>query len=808
MAGDIAPYSSRRSRQSRKAQLTVLAEDIESNLQEDLHQYWRTIRKRIGLVLAIPAALLALTILRDEMATPLYTATATILIRNTPPSMLENATVTIVSQNSDSDSDQDETQLQLLKSKTLAARVVAAEGLRNDPAFLGRRQTGLLATVRDQLKQLLFGRPPRVVTPGEHPEASSLDTEASTLPSDSPSRLPDESPAGAAPPPRGALVSAYLSKLQISPVPNTQMVKISFTTADPRLSARLANAHAREFIAWGVEMNSHESEEAEDFLKGKLQQIREQLEASEAAVNQYRRDKGIVPGLISVNGKEDVILERLNKMSEELQAAHLQTISLATQVMMIKKGRADALPEVIGSGLVQRLTEQLDSDEAQYAGLSGKFKPDYPPMRQLALRIAGTRSVLEREISSAVASVEAQYAGAQEREANLQNDLNQQKALAFGLNDAAVRYLILERDADTNRELYNAVLKRMKDLTVVADVHASNVLIVDEAEAPGGPSSPELFRDAIAAAVLGLVLGVALALLIDLLDNTFQDSREVERYLRVPSLALIPEAVKTRESLYISGNDAPDTTSVEGPSRLRALVTYQGGYSILGEAYRNLRTGLMLSRAGSQPRITLITSAVPEEGKTTVSVNTAIVLAHAGGRVLLIEADLRIPRCHKVLGATNLRGLTEVLTGLATPENCISPTAIDNLFIMTAGQLPPNPSELFSSPQMSRLLDQLRTEFTHIIIDSPPALPVSDAILLSVLADGVLVVVAGNKTPKQQVKAVLARLRHAHAKIFGIVLNRIKIHKVDYFFPYYKYYGPAESDEQDGNSAPDNVAEN
>jgi len=333
-------------------------------------------------------------------------------------------------------------------------------------------------------------------------------------------------------------------------------------------------------------------------------------------------------------------------------------------------------------------------------------------------------------------------------------------------------------------------------------------LIVDEAEAPGGPSSPELFRDAIAAAVLGLVLGVALALLIDLLDNTFQDSREVERYLRVPSLALIPEAVKTRESLYISGNDAPDTTSVEGPSRLRALVTYQGGYSILGEAYRNLRTGLMLSRAGSQPRITLITSAVPEEGKTTVSVNTAIVLAHAGGRVLLIDADLRIPRCHKVLGAPNLRGLTEVLTGLATPENCISPTAIDNLFIMTAGQLPPNPSELFSSPQMSRLLDQLRTEFTHIIIDSPPALPVSDAILLSVLADGVLVVVAGNKTPKQQVKAVLARLRHAHAKIFGIVLNRIKIHKVDYFFPYYKYYGPAESDEQDGNSAPDNVAEN
>ncbi len=227
------------------------------------------------------------------------------------------------------------------------------------------------------------------------------------------------------------------------------------------------------------------------------------------------------------------------------------------------------------------------------------------------------------------------------------------------------------------------------------------------------------------------------------------------------------------------------------PPRHPVAVSYSGRYSLLGEAYRNLRIALMLSRAGSHPRTTLITSALPEEGKTTVAVNTAIVLAHAHGRVLLIDADLRIPQCHRRLGVSNTRGLTEVLTGLATPEECIQPTEVESLFLMTSGQMPPNPSELLSSPQMKRLLDHLVRSFDHIIIDSPPALPVSDPIVLSRLVDGVVLVASGSKTPKQQIKAALARLQHAHAKVFGVVLNKVKIHKGDYFYPYYKYYGAA-----------------
>ena len=567
------------------------------------------------------------------------------------------------------------------------------------------------------------------------------------------------------------------------------------------MSARLANAHAREYIRWGIELNAHESEEAEHFLEGKLAQIKDQLEASEVAVNNYRRDKGIVPGLISVNGKEDVVLDRLNKISEDLQAAHLQTISLGTQVSMISEGRQDALPAVIQSGLVQRLKEELDTDEAEYATLSGKFKPDYPPMLQLERKLKGTRDVLNREISNAVASVKEEYQSAQQRENTLQSDLNQQKTFAFGLNDSAVRYLILEREADSNRELYNALLKRVKDLTVVADVHASNVSIVDGAEPPGGPSSPNKSRDALTGGVLGLAGGLGLAFLMELLDNTLKDSREVERYLRIPSLAMIPESPKDRALLYASPVP-PNTKSVNGPSKYysgnrlnSSVVSYAGRYSILGEAYRNLRTGLMLSRAGAHPRTTLVTSAVPEEGKTTVSVNTAIVLAHAGGRVLLIDADLRIPQCHKRLGLSNVRGLTEVLTGLVGPEETIHSTAVENLFVMTAGQTPPNPSELLSSPQMRALLEQLTGIYDHIIIDSPPALPVSDPVLLSTLVDGVMLVAAGSRTPKQQIKAAVGRLRHAHAKIFGVVLNRIKLQKVDYFFPYYKYYGQHEEEE-------------
>ena len=320
MAKEVSPYAIRRNRQPRKAQLTVLAEDADSNVQDDLQKYWRTIRKHLGLVLAVLAASLTLTVLHDMMTTPLYTASSTLLIRTNQPPLLENATVTIVSQGSQSDSgDEDQTQIQLLKSKALAARVVAAEGLANDPAFVGKPTRGMVGTLRHEVVQWLRNKI-------GVPRASAKSAPVSIASEQS------------------GLAGSYMSGLKVAPVPNTQMVQISFTTADPVLSARLANAHAREYIRWGIELNAHESEEAEHFLEGKLAQIKDQLEASEVAVNNYRRDKGIVPGLISVNGKEDVVLDRLNKISEDLQAAHLQTISLATQVSMISEGRQDALP--------------------------------------------------------------------------------------------------------------------------------------------------------------------------------------------------------------------------------------------------------------------------------------------------------------------------------------------------------------------------------------------------------------------------------------------------------------------------------
>jgi polysaccharide biosynthesis transport protein len=773
MSNEISPYSLRRARQTRSAQLTVLAEDVESNLQDDLYQYWRIVRKHWGLVLAVPAIFLGFAVLRDSLSTPQYTAFATLLLRNAPPPLLETATVTIVSQGSTADSgSEDQTQLQLLKSESLAARVITAEGLTKEPAFVGSKTPGLSATLRHTVTSALSPLLPRSWT-GRSSKTPSTDA--------------------GSPDPR-SLAGAYLSKLRISPIENTQMVQISFTTADPNLSARLANAHAREFIRWGIEINSHESEQAEHFLESKLAQTRDALEASEAALNRYRRDKGILPGILSVDNKENTLLERLNKLSADLEEAHLQTITMGTQVSMIKDGRDYALPAVIENSLVQKLKEQVDSDEAQYATLAGTFKPEYPPLLELRRKIKEKRNILTTEIRNAEDDVKARYLTAQEREATLQKNLEDQKAYAFGLNDSAVRYLILQRETDTNRELYDALLKRIKDLTVVADVHASNISIVDAAEPPGGPSSPDTQRDALTALMLGMAMGVGLAFLIDVLDKTLKDSREVERYLGLPSLALIPEAPRERDSLYPAAEPA-DPKLVSSSYKNHPVVSYNSRYSLLGEAYRNLRTGLMLSRAGSRPKTMLVTSALPEEGKTTVSINTAIVLAHAGGRVLLVDGDLRIPQCHRRLEVSNLRGLTEVLTGLSTSQECIQPTAVENLFLLPSGQKPPNPSELLSSRQMHQLLESLAPTFDHIVIDSPPALPVGDPIVLSQLVDGVVLVAAGSKTPKQQVKAALARLRHAHAKVFGIVLNKIKLHKVDYFYPYYKYYGGPDADE-------------
>lgn len=727
----------------------------------ELHEYRRIVHKHLRLVLVITAVCVGLTLVHDLLAEPTYTASATLLIRSAPSRVFQDEAVS--SSQDASQEPYDDTQDELLKSSSLASRVILDQGLMKlaaRPAYsLGSWLPGW-----GVLRSTLAGWFP------------SLAPKQTTQTLDDP--LADGVPR--------SVIQWYLGALQVKPIENTQLAVVEFTTSDPKLSARMANAHARAFIQQGIELSAQASDEAQRFLAGKLDELKQRVEQSELALNNYRRDKGIVPGLIALNGNQDVVVEQLNKLNRDLQEAHLKTITLGTQLELVKAGRTDALPQVMDSKVIQGLKGDLDQLESRYASMRGEYSDDYPEMRELREKIDGTRTVLDRELRTAVASVNEQYQAALKSEQAIAGELDKQKGFALGLNDDAIKYVMLEREAETNRELYNAVLKRMKNLTVLGDAHASNVSVVDPAQPPLAPSSPRPKRDLVAAALLGLLMGVCAALFIERLDNTLKTTEEVEGYLKLPSLATIPDfdSAIALGSRYGAGY-LPKPAVAELPfddAHGRDLVATYGKYSVLAESFRQLRTSLKLSRAGAPPKVTVFTSALPGEGKTTVTVNTASVLAHTGAKVLIIDADMRRPRCHRLLRMNNRAGLSEALTGAGGTE-LVQLTSVENLFLLSCGKIPPNPSELLGSARMREFLTEVSETYDYIIIDSSPVLVVSDPLDLAQVVDGVVLVMAGGHTPRKHVAAALDRLEFANAKILGVVLNKVRLHKAD--FPHY-----------------------
>src|SRR6267378_6262444 len=748
----------------------------------DLLNYWITVKKHRWMIVSITLAVLIVVAIRVSMMTPLYTADATILLKPGNPQLLgghggqpEN----MQSSTNDWDSVEDflKTQCEILKSRTLAANVITAEGLASDPVFLGKKK-GKPDTGHGWFSGWFGSKPAAKPAP-----ANSVDS----------------------------VIVSYLGSLEIKPLINTNLVKIVFTTPNARLSARLANAHAHAYIREGVELRTQANAEAERFLRDKLVELKEKLEKSELALNNYRRDKGIVPGLMSVDGKETVVIARLSDLSKELTNAQVARIGLEAQVDQIRKNQVPQLPSGTGGSsntgsTTPSVKNQLDTAMSDYVAMAKQFKPDYPPMVRAKARIDELQRSYDADVRAYSQGVIASFNAAKTKEAELQEEMARQRSQALSVNDASVGYAILQREVDTNRELYNSVLQRMKDLGLAAESQSSNTVVVDDAQVPGGPSGPHRMMAILQAIAFGLALGIGLAFLIEYQDKTLKTPEQVEQYLRLPNLAAVP-AFSRNETRAIAKRNGTDRTPALTGSR--ELAGSMSQYSVVGEAYRSLRTALMLSRAGSPPKTILFTSASNSEGKTVSALNTAVVFAHTGVRVLLVDVDLRRPRCHKVLALENQAGLTEVLAGACNVGDLIRTTDIDSLSFLSAGSIPPNPSELVGSDKMRDTLAQLTNEYDVVVIDSPPILPVTDAMLLSTMVDGVVLVVNSSKTSKQHVKAAYARLEFARAKVFGVLLNQVDVNSQHYqyyrrYYGGYDTYGPYGSDSTDPYDPADN----
>jgi capsular exopolysaccharide synthesis family protein len=374
--------------------------------------------------------------------------------------------------------------------------------------------------------------------------------------------------------------------------------------------------------------------------------------------------------------------------------------------------------------------------------------------------------------------VRSDYESSLRKEALLRQAFQQQKVKALEMKEKGIQYNILKREADTNRELYKGLLMRMKEAGVSAGITASNIQIVDPAELPTRPYKPNKRQNLLLAAVVGLFLGVGLAFFFEYLDNTIKTPEDLEQWARLPSFGMVPE---------VSTNGGRKRLE-KGASYPVELITYGYPKSMLSEAYRSIRTSILLSSSEKPPKMIAVTSPNPGEGKTTTVINTAIALSQTGAQVLIIDADMRKPRIHKIFNHENGAGLSNFLSGHGDLESIVKKSEVPNLFYIPSGPIPPNPSELLGSNLFKKMLVGLGARFDHILVDSPPVLGFADAIILSSSVDGVILTVLGGKTPRETLQRAKEAIQQTQTKILGVVINRVDIRRSDYGYYYYQYH--------------------
>lgn len=778
-----SPYFIRRNAVPEKQAIDLREFSVIDDQVHPLRDYWLIAKRHRWLILScalvsfIGAALYAFT------RTPLYTSEATLLIERKAPQILNLRDAREEATN-DYNNEFYKTQYEILKSRALAERVVRDERLENLPLFGGGKagkaaKEGLLSGIWKDLKNWANGFVPAKEQPLKPNPQNPI-------------------------PMNARLAGRYLTMLEVRPVAGTSLVKVRITTPDPALSARLADAHAASYVRYGMDLRSQTNNEAGDFLQQKLIELKERIEQSEAALNSYRKEKGI----ISVDDKSNVIVERLLDLNKNLTTAEGERIAWEAQVRAGRGRNPEEIPAVRNSTVINSLKAEVAKFEADYASLAKEFKPSYPPLEDLKARIDDTRRRISAEINREVKSIEAGYTAASNKESQLRAAMDEQKRATLSLKDSAVQYAILSREVDTNKQLYDGVLQRLKEINVASDLRTSNIYVMGKALPPSFPSYPNKRRSLLIGLLLGLAAGVGLAFLLEQLDNTLKTPEEAERYLRLPSLGMVPDfAAFNGRSLSFVGRLLQSAHAELPVSRRKAAKEAQSEVildhdplSAVSEAYRSFRSSLLLSQAGGPPHTMLVTSAARGDGKTTTLVNTAILFARLGIRVLIVDADLRRPRCHMLLRTENKAGLSELLAGQLDLDAAITSTQAENLFLISAGALPPNPAELLGSKKMHELLEQLRERFEFVFIDSTPLLALSEAVFLSTMVDGTLLVV-NSRTPKPLVKKARARLVLSHSKILGILMNRINIHHDEYGGYYYQYYGYYDDDGSAGNGA-------
>jgi succinoglycan biosynthesis transport protein ExoP len=707
-----------------------------------LRDLLRIFLKRKWTILIIFLVSALFSVVTTYLAPPVYRATTTIQIERVSPRVLDYKEVTPM-EASDDNNEFYYTNYELLKSRTLAERTVEDMGLRKASSATAAEAAAKPTTSGESqltagsMLQDLFNRMRRGPAPVELDPTVSRDN---------------------------AIVGAFLASLTVDPVRRSRLVRLHFDSTDPFFAAKAVNTVAQSFININLERRFEASSYAKTFLEEKLLQTKAKLEDSERELIRYSRELEVV----NLDEKQNIFSQNMQEYNAAVAKAEQERIK--TEVIFKQaQDNPESLPVVRESKTFQALKETKAKLEAEYQDNLKVYKPAYPKMEQLRGQIAEIDNQIKEEIQDVRRSALATYRAAKAQEGLLRDRLNESKQQMLDLQGRNIRYSILKREVDTNRQLYDGLLQRLKEIGVAGGVGINNISVVDKAQVPVLPYKPNLKNNVSIGLAIGLIVGLMVAWLLEYLDDSIRFADDVERETGAAVLGVIPKF----------------TAADARPGRV-ALVPHEDPTSALAEAYRSVRTALQFSTASGAPRRLVVTSSSKNEGKSTTALALAINFAQMGKPVLIIDADLRNPVLHKLLKIDNSRGLSNYLSGNMGALQAIHNTTVPNLFVMTTGPLPPNPVELLSGMKMLTLLSQCEEHFAHVIVDGPPVLGIADAIVLCNQVDNSVFVIESAKTRKGHAKAALKRLYQAGVHPLGVILTKIDAYHD--LYGYHTYY--------------------
>lgn len=714
-----------------------------------LLEYWHALWRRRAVILACLAVAMTLATLLTLKMTRLYEAVGRLAITR------ETADVIGLKENNTNDGDfwdytvALETHVKSLQGDMLALKVIKALGLDHDP-YLARVKAA---------------------------RTKANDTGAGAIP---------VAGSGLTSAQESDLLERFHKSLKVLVVPRTQIIEIRFLHPDPQTAANVVNALANMYIEQNFNTKYDSVTRATNWLSNQLSDLQLKVQSSQEKLVRYQKEVGI----FGLDEKQNLITQKLDQLNKELTEAQSDRIKAQASYIALQAGGAEVAAKLDPLSLIEKIRSQQVELQGQFAQATTRFGPNYPKVKELQRQLADVNASLGKEVDKAEQRIKNEYVAAQHREGMLTGALEKQKKDQNHLNESAIEFTLLKHDADSNRELYDGLLQKLKEAGVRAGLKSNDTRVVEVARVPAKPAQPKLKTNLGLGALLGLLFGIALALLVEHADSTVRTPEQAHVATGLPSLALIP-AFHGRQMKGFRQSMGLPRSAGELAADGVALVSLEEPASVIAESYRALRTAILLSRPEATPKVILVTSALPRDGKTSTSLNLSIVLAQGGARVLLIDADLRQPSIHRTLGISARPGLNEILEGESTlSEAVVAVPHVDNLQVVPAGSTLHQPSERLGSAAMKAFLHECREKYDHIVLDSPPTLLATDPVLLSVQADAVLLVVRSSQTPTRAMIHARDRLFSVNANVLGTVVNAVETRDLSgYGYGYDYQYG-------------------